>query len=512
MIVQNQGRSQNRSASRLAVAVLLAGALALPLAPRARADDAPRTSSSSQSQLDLAMGFSEAFERVAAEVSPSVVSITATYGPEQPRIQPRAQRGQPRQQPQQQIDPNEMMRRFFGDQFPPQFGEQPGQQRRGQSFGSGVIATADGYILTNNHVVENADRIQVRLSNDATYDAKVIGTDPDTDTAVIKIEATDLRPVKFGDLARVKPGQWVLAIGSPFNLSQTVTAGIVSSVGRGGVNLTRYDNFIQTDAAINPGNSGGPLVNLQGEMIGINSAIFSRSGGSIGIGFAIPINMARNTMDSLIATGKAQRGGFLGVKMQDLEEATAKSLAFNGTDGVLVTEVGDDSPAAAAGIKVEDIITSIDGLPVHDPGSLATVVRRLSPGRTVPVALVREGKPMTLQVTLGQSNTKEVAKEIAPEGKLDITVRENNAEELARLGVKMQKITGVVIADLGPKSVLKEWGVQPGDLLLSINGQPVGSTEDFAKIEEKLELGKPVRVRIVSTGGVTRVLTFPLGS
>ncbi|MCU0688831.1 MAG: trypsin-like peptidase domain-containing protein, partial [Phycisphaerales bacterium] len=312
-------------AAALALGLGATGWMALP----ARADD--RTdSAAADAQVAMAMDFSAAFERVAAKVSPAVVSITASSGPSP-------------QQQQQQMSQNDLFRRFFGDQF----GGLGGQPRPQIQFGSGVIVSDEGYILTNNHVVEDATELRVQMSNNATFPARLIGRDPDTDVAVIQLQwedgkKPDLSPAKLGDLTSVKPGQWVLAIGSPFNLSQTVTAGIVSSISRGTAQrdpmggglvqrgITNYDNFIQTDAAINPGNSGGPLVNLRGEVIGINTAIFSRSGGSVGIGFAIPINLARHIMDSLITTGKVARGGFLGVSTQVLDREMSASLGFKG--------------------------------------------------------------------------------------------------------------------------------------------------------------------------------------
>lgn len=480
-------------------ALVLGAAMAIAPVSPARADDRtpPGAATVAEQQLAMAMGFSEAFEKVAADVSPSVVNITAIYEGRQSRQQ-------------FSTDPmqDEFLRRFFGGQMP----GQP-QARRGQSFGSGVIATADGYILTNNHVVEGADKLEVKLSNDAVYTAKLIGGDPDTDVAVIKIDAPGLVAANLGELARVKPGQWVLAIGSPFNLSQTVTAGIVSSVSRGGVvrglnggggDQPRYDNFIQTDAAINPGNSGGPLVNLKGEVIGINSAIFSRSGGSVGIGFAIPINLARNIMDSLISTGKVQRGGFLGVSMQPLDINTSKSLNFNGTDGVLVTEVSEGSPAEKAGLKVEDIITSVDGLPVRDPDSLRTVVRRLPPGRSVPIAIFRAGDRSTLQVTLGES-TAQAAVTTDTDNKFGVSVRDVDGDDVARL--RMRRSIGVAINEVSESSVLGQFGVQKGDVIVQVGGVWIQNAEQFAKMMGELKPRQLVRVQIVSRGG-TRILTF----
>jgi len=444
-------------------------------------------------QLSMAMGFSEAFERVAAEASPSVVNITATYeGPKGGR------------------NPSEEMMEEFMRQFRgvPGMGDQQPQRRRGQSFGSGFIVSADGYILTNHHVIDGKpDKVEVRLADDSTYEAKIVGSDPATDVAVLKIEGTDLKSAKLGDAAGVRPGQWVLAIGSPFNLAQTVTAGIVSSVSRGGVarglpatgGEARYDNFIQTDAAINPGNSGGPLVNLRGEVIGINSAIFSRSGGSVGIGFAIPINLARNIKDSLISTGMAERGGFLGVGIQDVTSALAKQLNFAGTEGVLVTEVNEDSPAAKAGLQVEDIITSIDGLRTRDEMNLRTIVRRLPPGKAVPVNVVRAGQQRTLSVTLGQS-TPEQARATTPldvSNKLGVAVQDVSGAVAQRLRLR----GGVEITAVGEESPLAQF-VQLGDVIVQIGNATIVNTDAFALALGQVDLTRGVRVRVVGRTGV----------
>jgi serine protease Do len=486
----------------LALGLAAASVLVLP----ARADD--RTdSASADAQIAMAMDFSQAFERVAAKVSPAVVSITASSGPSQ-----------------QQMTQNDLFRRFFGDQFGGMGGGQPRPQIQ---FGSGVIVSDEGYILTNNHVVEDATDLRVQLSNNATFPARLIGRDPDTDVAVIQLQweegkKPDLSPAKLGDLTSVKPGQWVLAIGSPFNLSQTVTAGIVSSISRGTAQrdpmggglvqrgITNYDNFIQTDAAINPGNSGGPLVNLRGEVIGINTAIFSRSGGSVGIGFAIPINLARHIMDSLITTGKVARGGFLGVSTQVLDRDMSASLGFKGTDGVLVTEVSDDSPAAKAGIAVEDIIVSVDGLPVRDPASLSTVVRRLAPGGTVAVVIVRAGETLTKQVTLGERQLSAVD---TTENPLGAAIREVTDDERIRLNIPAG--IGVVITRLEDWSQLARRGVQVGDVILSVGNVRVDSTAQFTRLmtELKAETERPrgdmVRIRVASPRGVM-IIAFNL--
>jgi serine protease Do len=500
--------SPTRTPIRLA---LLALACAAPLvcaspaladdrASGAASPDAPANSAVADAQLALATGFSEAFEKVAADVSPSVVNITATYGATQ--------------SPQQRMTDEDLFRHFFGGG---PFGPMQPQQRRGQSFGSGVIVRADGHILTNAHVVDGKpDRVQVRLSNDKLYEATIVGADPDTDIAVLKIDAPDLTVAKLGDLARVKPGQWVLAIGSPFNLSQTVTAGIVSAVNRAGVapgnprgngrgagSEARYDSFIQTDASINPGNSGGPLVNLRGEVIGINSAIYTPSRGSVGIGFAIPINLAESIMDSLLTTGKVKQGGRLGVSIQDLTDDLAKSLGHAGTSGVLINQVEEGSPAEAAGLKVEDIITAVNALPTPDAGSLRTLVSRIAPGQVATLSVVRAGKSMELRVTVGESAPEPVAQ---TGNTLGVAVRAITPDETRAL--RLRAGVGVIVSELAEDSPLQQFGVQPGYAIVQINGISIASPEDLEKVLQSVQTGRLTRVRVIGPGGQNGIFTF----
>ncbi|MGH7449941.1 MAG: Do family serine endopeptidase, partial [bacterium] len=298
-------------------------------------------------------------------------------------------------------------REFFGEQFfgSPQQQRMPREQEfRQQGLGSGVIVNSDeGYILTNNHVVAEADSISIRTFDERTMPAKVIGTDPKTDIAVIQVKASNLRAIKLGNSDQLRVGEWVLAIGSPMsaNLAHTVTSGIVSAKGRSNVGLADYEDFIQTDAAINPGNSGGALVNMDGELVGINTAIATRSGGFQGIGFTVPINMARSVMESLLKHGKVVRG-WLGVSIQDINETMAKAMKLKNAAGALVGDVTDDSPAARAGIKSSDVIIEINGKKVQNSAQLRNEVAGTAPGTTVTLKIVREGKEQTFEVKLAE--------------------------------------------------------------------------------------------------------------
>jgi len=332
---------------------------------------------------------STAFRDVATAAKPSVVSIRATQVVRAGRSAPFGD--------VPMFDSR--LRDFFGDRFPvPSFPDE--LRRTGQ--GSGVIISDDGYILTNNHVVADAKEIVVRLSDDREKRASIVGADPKTDLAVVKIEASGLHPAKFGDSDALEVGEWVLAIGSPFGLRQTLTAGIVSAKGRANMGIVDYENFIQTDAAINPGNSGGPLLNLRGEVVGINTAIFSRSGGYMGIGFSIPVNMAERIQQRLIEDGKVTRG-YLGVMIRELDEERVAKLGLEeNTGGVLVDRVVDAGPAAKAGLLPEDVILGLDGTPVSDVRRLRERVAAVAPGKVVELEILRAGKRRQVKVDISE--------------------------------------------------------------------------------------------------------------
>ena len=286
------------------------------------------------------------------------------------------------------------LRRFFG--------EPPDEPRTATSLGSGVIVTKDGLILTNNHVIEGADEIAVQVSNaNKRATAKIIGADPDTDLAVIKAESDNLSPITFGDSERIQVGDFVLAIGDPFGVGQTVTMGIVSATGRNRLGINPIENFIQTDAPINPGNSGGALVDVRGELIGINSAIYSESGGSLGIGFAIPVSMAKQVMEQLVKTGRVNRG-WLGVQMEEISPERARQLGLSDQTGALVTAVVPGGPAERAGLRRGDVVRTINGKPVTDSGMLLREITSLAPGQTAELTISRNGKEQQVRLEVGQ--------------------------------------------------------------------------------------------------------------
>ncbi|HBP89184.1 MAG TPA: DegQ family serine endoprotease [Nitrospirales bacterium] len=413
----------------------------------------------------------ETFVKIAKEAMASVVNISATKRTVQvPSNNPLFE------------DP--FFRRFFGEEFERRF-QQP-RERQEQGLGSGVIVKSDGYIVTNNHVVEQADDLMVLLGDKRKFSAKLIGTDPKTDLAVIKIEATDLPTLAWGNSTTLEVGELVLAVGNPFGLNQTVTMGIISAVGRANVGIVDYENFIQTDAAINPGNSGGALVNLQGQLIGINTAIFSRTGGYMGIGFAIPSQMVRSVMQSLIGHGKVVRG-WLGVSIQELSQDLAKQFDAPDTQGTLVGDVFEESPAGQAGLKRGDIIRTYNGITVKDPTHLRTLVAETAPESTVPLTVWRNGKMMPLSVSITEMPKDTASLTEAAPG----SVTGNHA--LSGLSVEPVKPgqtrdgQGVVVTKITPNSPAERAGLQPGDVILELNRSPIESVKDFEQLVKRLD-------------------------
>ena len=338
----------------------------------------------------VVQGPAPGFAEVAKAVTPAVVNITS-----------RAVRSRDRSQ----RDP---MEEFFGSPFGPPDG--PGghngpREPRGGGMGSGVIISPDGYIITNNHVVEGANELTVTLPDKREFKGKIIGTDPKTDLAVVKVDASGLPFTRWGDSSKLQVGEYVLAIGNPFGLNSTVTLGIVSALGRGRMGITQYEDFIQTDAAINPGNSGGALVNTAGELVGINTAIISQTGGYQGVGFAVPVSMAKPVLESLIATGKVVRG-YLGVAIQDLTPDLAKSFGLKQAKGALVSSVAEDSPADRAGIKQGDVITAYQGKPIEDPATLQREVTRTPVGTKAVMKVIRNGHEQEITVTVGEQSQR----------------------------------------------------------------------------------------------------------
>ena len=361
--------------------------------------------------------------------------------------------------------------------------------------GSGLIVDADGHIVTNNHVIGDATEIEVRLSDKSTLIGQVIGKDPDTDLAVIKVTpAHPLVYAKFGDSSLVRVGQWVLAVGNPFGLDRTVTLGVVSGIGRENINLSRYENFIQTDASINPGNSGGPLFNLHGEVIGINTAIINFAQG---IGFAIPSNMAKQVIQQLLAKGRVVRG-WLGVGIQPLTPELARKFGVREGEGVLVNEVFEKDPAASAGIKPGDIITKIDGNPVDTPNRLSRLVAGLVPGATAKVEVVRDQVRLTLDVGLTERRDSAVVAslpQLRTEVRLGLDVQDLTAGLAEKF--KLRESKGVLITKVESGSLAQSEGLREGDLIKEVNRAEVGTVGEFSTAISKVRRGETVLLRVL---------------
>ena len=401
-------------------------------------------------------------------------------------------------------DMDDLFRRFFGDQFQGRVPRRNFQVPRQEGIGSGVIATRDGYILTNNHVVDGADEVKVALQDGREFNAKVVGRDPKTDIAVIKIEAKDLPAVPMADSEKVEVGDVVLAIGNPFGIGQTVTTGIVSATGRAGAVGLDYEDFIQTDAAINPGNSGGALVDAEGRLIGINTAILSRSGGNQGIGFAIPVNLARDVMGSLIKDGRVTRG-YLGVMIQDVTPSLAKEFKLKEPHGALVGDVTPKSPAEKAGIESGDLILEFNGKKVSDSRHLRLEVARVQPGESVPVKLLRDGSTKLLEVTVkAMPGTEDLARNDThkddDEGTLNgVTVADLDSTARQQFDLP-GNVKGVVITEVDPNSAAAEAGLKAGDVIQEINRKPVRTAEEAVKLTEKAT-DKTTLLRVWREGG-----------
>ena len=446
----------------------------------------PAAPTPAAAQAPLISGLPD-FARLAEKLSPSVVNISTTsQGESHPQM------GGPQQAPQGPFgggrpgDPHE-----FWEPFERFFGPMPKRSFKQRSLGSGFIVNRDGVILTNNHVVENADEILVKLANDKEYKAKILGRDPKTDIAVIKInDVPDLTPVTLGDSDTLRVGEWVMAIGNPFGLEHSVTAGIVSAKGRF-IGQGSYDQFIQTDAAINPGNSGGPLINLRGEVVGINSAIFSRSGGNIGIGFAIPINLAKDELPELEEKGKVTRG-WLGVLIQKVTPEIAESLGLDEPKGALVADVIKDGPAIEAGMKVGDVIVEFDGHAVKDNTELPLLVARTPVGKSVKVKVIRDKKAETLNVTINELKDEEVAAAGNQEEEgFGLTVQNLTPDIAESLGISSD-IKGVVVAGVEPGSTGDDAGLRRGDVILEVNREPVKDVNAYRKALKGAGKGKNV--------------------
>jgi serine protease Do len=388
-------------------------------------------------------------------------------------------------------------------------GREPAQERTPNVLGSGsgVIIDPDGYIITNNHVIGDAMEMEVRFSDKSKLIAQVVGKDLDTDLAVLKVTADHPLPsATFGDSSSVRVGQWVLAVGSPFGLDRTVTLGVVSGIGRENINLSRYENFIQTDASINPGNSGGPLFNLRGEVIGINTAIINFAQG---IGFAIPSNMAKQVVQQLLTQGRVTRG-WLGVGIQPLTAELARKFGVNEGDGVLVNEVFQKDPAAAAGIKPGDILTRIDGTVIDTPNRLSRVVAGLLPGSTIQVEIVRDQQRLVLDVALIERRDQAVIASLPQartEVKLGLDVQDLTPSLAAKF--KLRDNRGVLISKVEPGSLAQSEGLHEGDLIKEVNRVDVGSIGEFSSALSKVRRGETVLLRILRESRAFYVVLKP---
>ena len=374
-------------------------------------------------------------------------------------------------------DQDQFLRRFFDFETPPD------GRREVEAAGSGVIVdAAQGYILTNHHVIENADKITVTLFDNRSLTAKVIGSDKGTDLAVLKVANGELKSMPLGDSSKLRVGDYVVAIGNPFGFSNTVTSGIVSALGRSGINRDAYEDFIQTDASINPGNSGGALVNLSGELVGINSAILSRSGGNIGIGFAIPVNMVRKVMDELVTTGAVHRG-LLGVNINDVTPDLAATYGLHDNSGALVTTVVPNSAAEKAGIQIGDVIVTINGTRVRDSGSLKATVGLLRPGEQVRVGLIRDGREQTVSAVLGELTAAAAAAEEEPDESEGIAQLDPTFEGADIVESDAGKgMPGLLVARVAAGSPAYMQGLRQGDVITKINNVPVRTLTEAAAI------------------------------
>lgn len=477
----------------LSVALLLVGSVSITMSHASQASSPGPTTATAP--ILPASGFAE----VAKAVTPAVVNITTVMA------------DPVSEGPNRQDEFRDRMEEFFGGPNGP-FGPRgfrgpqgPGEPRghRGGGQGSGVIVSADGYILTNNHVIANAREVHVTLPDKREFTGTIVGTDPKTDLAVVKIEGQNLPSVPWGDASKLQVGEYVLAVGNPFGLNSTVTLGIVSALGRGHMGITQYEDFIQTDAAINPGNSGGALVNTRGELVGINTAIFSQTGGYQGVGFAVPTSMGKPIYESLIKNGKVVRG-YLGIAIQDLNKDLAKSFGVKDAKGALVSDVKVDSPADRAGVRQGDVVISYQGSAVEDAVALQRMVTGTTIGSKVPVKVFRDGHAKELTITIGeQPDTAKIAKAEAEEqgdyAFAGAAVQDLDRETAKQLGFK-GNMQGVVVTSVDPDSGVGKAGLMPGDVIREINRKPVKSMKEFEQISSVVKKGENVLILINRRG------------
>ncbi len=485
----------------LVAAIATVAAAAMISVGRVSAEVRPQVESSRDRPITTLRDLNQAFIDIAAQVKPAVVTVSTE------RIISAS--------PGQGLSPftsDPFFDFFFGPQGH-QRQQMPERKFRQRGLGSGVIINPDGYILTNNHVVENADSIYVRTYANKEFTAKVIGTDPKTDVAVIQIKADNLPYLEIGNSDSLQVGEIVMAIGSPMseNLAYTVTQGIVSATGRSNVGLADYEDFIQTDCAINPGNSGGPLVNMDGKLVGINTAIVSRTGGFEGIGFAVPSNMAKNVMTSLIHTGKVVRG-WLGVTIQNIDQQIADAMKLQKTNGALIGDVLSDSPADKAGLQPGDLILEVNGTPIKNSSQLRNLIAGMAPGSTATLTIMRDESEKTISVKLGE----------LPAG--GMLASGGGAENQDRLGFAVSNIddntaneynldksvSGVVVTSIDMSSEAYSAGLREGDVIRSFDQNRVHNIKEFSNYTSGLKKGEAVLLRVTRQGG-TFFIAFRVG-
>jgi len=431
-----------------------------------------------------------AFVEIAEKVTPAVVNISST----------RKMKFTSRRGGSEDSLKNHPFREFFGDDFFKRYFKKGphGRGFRSRGMGSGVIVSPDGYILTNNHVVRNADEIKVTLPDKRSFKAKIVGTDKESDIAVIRIDAKNLPTASLGDSDKLRVGEIVVAVGNPFGLNKTVTSGIVSAKGRTNVGIIDYEDFIQTDAAINPGNSGGPLVNIKGQVIGINTAIASRSGGYQGIGFAIPSNSVKLIMADLIKEGKVRRG-LLGVNIQNLTESLAKSFDRESSDGALVSQVMPGSAAEKAGVRSGDIIVKFNGKVVKGASELKNMVGKVKPSTETTLTVFRDGKTIKFNTKIGERTAKADDKKGSLSGgetsnELGIEIDKVPASLAEKLNIP--KGSGIRITGVDPDGVGRRMGLRSGDVILDVNGTPVKDVSSFIAGVAKAKKTKLIRLKV----------------
>ncbi len=480
------------------------GAVAMVSVPVKGAERSDATPATQTNALPSAQALSDAFAEVAEKASPAVVFIdiekelrgtpAAFYGPGG-----------------EQGDPRELFKHFFfGPGMGMPDGDEPMMPKGGPvpvGQGSGFIISQDGYIVTNNHVVGDADRLRVTLQDGRKFDAKTIGSDPQTEIALIKVDAKDLPTLPLGDSDKLRVGEWVLAIGNPFGLSHSVTSGIVSARGRGNVGIVDYADFIQTDAAINPGNSGGPLLNMRGEVIGMNTAIVSRTGGNNGVGFSIPVNMVKYIVDQLRDHGSITRG-YLGISIQDLTPDLAKWFGIPEGHGVLVADVAKDSPAERAGLHRDDVILEMNGKPIDEIGSFRSHVSTSPSGKPIELTLVRKGERMTKSVEVGSLPTEHMAKngeQKIEHSEIGLAVQGLTDDVAKRLGYEGEN--GVVVAEVTPGSSAARAGIKPGMLVEEVNRERVNNPREFENAIKKTAKDKSALL-LLKDGQGTRYATL----